>query len=190
MSRVLSLHVFDKIMKFRIIIICLSLVGCTKTTNPEQKVGTALVQDDEQFTITHSIAEVLDPKAKSMVASWDEYQKVEELVSEFYNISPDQALQKSRELAEATQALRDSVRVDRFLQPDLQMRLNVINNIALRINDMSSISQIEPQEISDEVGNLMQLFSSINRRLNNITRQQALEEELQPINNESVKIIN
>ena len=177
-------------MSLRIIVICLIILGCSKPTNQQQQTKPELAQDDNQLNITYSIGEVLDPEAKSIVASWEEYQKVEALISEFYNISTDQALQKSKELAEATQALRDSVRVDRFLQPDLQMRLNVINNIALRINDMSSISQIEPQEISDEVGNLMQLFSSINRRLNNITRQQALEEELQPINNESVKIIN
>ena len=63
------------------------------------------------------------------------------------------------------------------------MRLNVMNNIALRINDMNDISQIDPKEISDEVGNLMQLFSSINRRLNNIVRREALEKELNPFNN-------
>ena len=170
-------------MSLRIIIICLIILGCSKPTNQQQQTKPELAQDDNQLNITHSIGEVLDPEAKSIVASWQEYQKVEALISEFYNISTDQALQKSSELAEATQQLRDSVRVERFLQPDLQMRLNVMNNIALRINDMNDISQIDPKEISDEVGNLMQLFSSINRRLNNIVRREALEKELKPFNN-------
>ena len=170
-------------MSLRIIIICLIILGCSKPTNQQQQTKPELAQGDNQLNITHSIGEVLDPEAKSIVASWQEYQKVEALISEFYNISTDQALQKSSELAEATQQLRDSVRVERFLQPDLQMRLNVMNNIALRINDMNDISQIDPKEISDEVGNLMQLFSSINRRLNNIVRREALEKELKPFNN-------
>ena len=169
-------------MRLRIIIVCLVILGCSKPTNEQQQAKPELAQDDDQVNITHSIGEVLDPDAKSIVSSWDEYQKVEELIREFYNISTDQALQKSSALADATQQLRDSVRVDRFKEPDLQMRLNVMNNIALRINDMNSIAQINPREISEEVGNLMQLFSSINRRLNNIVRQEALEKELTPFN--------
>ncbi len=170
-------------MRLRIIIVCLVILGCSKTTNQQQPTKPELIQDDVQLQITHSIGEVLDPEAKSIVASWEEYQNVEEVISEFYNITTDQALQKSAKLAEATQQLRDSVRVDRFLQSDLKMRLNVMNSIALRINDMNAIAQIDPKEISVEVGNLMQLFSSINRRLNNIVRQEALEKELQPFNN-------
>ena len=105
-------------MSLRIIIICLIILGCSKPTNQQQQTKPELAQGDNQLNITHSIGEVLDPEAKSIVASWQEYQKVEALISEFYNISTDQALQKSSELAEATQQLRDSVRVERFLQPE------------------------------------------------------------------------
>ncbi len=170
-------------MSLRIIVVCLIILGCSNRTDQQQQTKPELAQDDQQLNITHSIGEVLDPEAKSMVASWPEYKKVEQLISEFYDITTDQALQKSTELSQATQQLRDSVRVDRFLQPDLQMRLNVMNNIALRLNDMNAIAKINPREISEEVGNLMQLFSSINRRLNNIVRQEALEKELKPFNN-------
>lgn len=164
------------------IVILLFLSGCSKS--PEQvSISQSQSVGKGSLSLTHSIGEVLDPGAKKIIDSWQEYDKVEQLISEFYNISTDQALQKSTELAKATQQLRDSVRVDRFLQPDLQMRLNVMNNIALRLSDMNTIAQIDAKEISDEVGNLMQLFSSINRRLNNIVRQEALEKELKPFNN-------
>lgn len=163
----------------RLLIILLFLsFGCSNSNKNRSESQIDTISGNESVNITHSIGEVLSPEAREIVESWKEYSQVENMITDYYNISIEQAIINSKELSNATLQLKDSIRVERFKQPDLRIRLNILNNIALRLNDMEQIPQIGEEEVKNEVGNLVRVFSSINSKLNNIVSQENLEKEL------------
>lgn len=140
------------------------------------------IKTKEQKDI-RNIGEILLPEAKKKVENWKEYQQLDELLTNFYSISPSEALDLSQELSTITQQLKDSVKIDRFKENDIGIRINVLNNMALRLYDMSTIKAIKPEEVNDEIENILNAFSSLNAKINNITNQEKLETELKTIEN-------
>ena len=125
-----------------------------------------------------SIGETLSPDSKKQVAAWPEYKQLDDLISNFYSISPSEALNLSKELASATSQLKDSIKIERYKQPDIAIRINVLHNYALRLADMATLEYIEPSEVKVETQNILQAFSALNSKLNNIYDQKKLEAEL------------
>ena len=166
-------------MLYRFLIVFILIVyGCTN-----QKKETSDFQIEEQSKgeiekIVHSIGEVLNADAKKLINPWQEYHSIETVIGEYYNILPDEALLKAKNLSNLTQQLRDSIRIKRFNQPDIKIRLNILNNTALRLADMENIPEIENDEIKTEVRNLINAFSSINSKVNNIVNKENLENQL------------
>lgn len=128
-----------------------------------------------------NIGETLLPASKKKIKNWKEYQQLDDLLNNFYSISPTEALNLSKELSTATQQLKDSINIERFKEPDISIRINVLNNYALRLNDMSSISAIGPTEVNQEIQNILDAFSALNAKINNISKQEKLETEVKEI---------
>ena len=74
--------------------------------------------------------------------------------------------------------MKDSIRIPSFDRPDIKIRLNVLYNHTLRLADMDNISSIEIQEVKTEISNILDAFSAINSKINNLTNQQYLEKQL------------
>lgn len=166
-------------MFYRIFIIStLLLFACTKANKKDQEDQPEIISENSNTKITHSLGEVLNPQARKVIETWNEYAAVENIINEYYNISTTKALSNAQELSNATQQLRDSIRVERFKEADLKIRLNVLHNSALRLNDMREIPEIDEKEIKTEVSNLINTFTSITSKLNNVVNQKNLEKEL------------
>jgi len=121
------------------------------------------------------------PESKKQVENWNEYQQLDQLLTNFYSISPSEALNLSKELSTITQQLKDSVTIERFTYPDISIRINVLHNHALRLSDMSTISAINSVEVKSEIQDILDAFSALNSKINNITKQEKLEKELEII---------
>ena len=166
-------------MGFRIvIIISLVVLGCRNSDKGTQEDQSGKSTTDTSAKISHAIGEVLSPEARKLIDNWQEYATVETIMGEYYNISVSDAIANAKRLSDATQQLKDSIRVDRFKEPDLKIRLNILNNIALRLNDINQIPEIDDKEIEEEVTNLIDVFTSITSKLNNTLNQEALEKDL------------
>lgn len=166
-----------------IFIFIISITSCKKKESPQVKNDNTVIDTikmENQKDI-RSIGETLIPEAKNKIENWKEYQQLDELLTDFYSISTNEALNLSKELSTTTQQLKDSVKIERFKQPDISIRINVLHNYALRLNDMTSISTINSAEVKTEIQNILDAFSALNSKINNITNQEKLEAEVKTI---------
>jgi len=170
-------------VKLLYLFLFMSLLSC-KENNPSKMKSDTITQDtikiEDQKSI-RSIGEILLPEAKKKIETWKEYQQLDELLTNFYSISTSEALNLSTELSTSTQQLKDSVKIERFKQPDISIRINVLHNNALRLHDMAAISVISPSEVNVEIQNILDAFSALNAKINNITNQEKLESEVKTI---------
>ena len=167
-----------------LVLFLLSIFSCkkdklVKDENLKISIDTTKAKDKKEI---RNIGETLLPEAKKKIKNWKEYQQVDELLTNFYSISPNEALEASTELATFTQQLKDSVNIDRFKEKDIGIRLNVLYNYALRLEDMSTIEAIKTEEVKEEIENILNAFSALNSKINNISNQEKLETELKTLN--------
>ena len=163
-----------------LILLVLSVTSCKKNEADSlvnNKVLIDSIQIDDKKEISN-IGETLLPDSKIKVENWHEYQQLDQLLTNFYSISPNEALNLSQELSTTTKQLKDSLKIDRFKEPDVLIRINVLHNSALRLADMATIPNIEVSEVKGETKNILNAFSALNAKINNITRQEKLETEL------------
>lgn len=140
-----------------------------------------------KIVLTHQIID-LNNKAKADVAPWDEYQKFNDFIQQYKNISYSDALFNAKELAVLSQQLKDSIRVEKFQNPAVKIRLNVINTISLRLADIATIPNISEDKIQTESDNLIQAFSALNLKINNMLSQEDLNSEVKSFIQEVKKI--
>lgn len=160
------------------------LVSCKNDGNntlDQSTVQSDSIVDINKKTI-RAIGETLTPDARKKVEGWKEYQLLDDFLDNFYSSSPNEALNLSKELATTTKQLRDSLKIDRFKQPDVSIRINVLHNYALRLADMSNIPSIKTEEVQEETQNVLDAFSALNSKINNLTKQELLEQELRGYN--------
>lgn len=170
-----------KILYLFILVICISSCKKKESTNVNNDFSVSdTINIDDQKDI-RSIGETLLPESKQKVENWNEYQQLDQLITNFYSISPSEALNLSKELSTITQQLKDSVTIERFTQPDISIRINVLHNNALRLSDMATISAINSVEVKNEIQSILDAFSALNAKINNITKQEKLEKELEII---------
>jgi len=120
----------------------------------------------------------LNTKAKDLVKTWAEYQNFEELVNQYQEITVSEALLNSVELSVLAQQLKDSIRVEKLNIPEVKIRLNVLYSETLRLADMSSIPTITEESVKQENNNMIEAFSALNLKINNMNLQDALNSEI------------
>lgn len=120
----------------------------------------------------------LNPQAKKEVEDWTEYQKMSEFIKQYHNISSIDALFNANELSELAQQLKDTIRVKKFEIPSVKIRLNVLYSETLRLADMASISSIGEEEIKNENENILNAFSALNLKINNVIIQENLNKDV------------
>lgn len=159
------------------ILILSSAISCNKTTSKEEFV---ISQDTiKKVSIKSNFKEIkLNTKAKKAVEEWMEYQKLNEFIIQYHHISLTDAIFNANELSELSQQLKDSIRIDKFQIPGVKIRLNVLHTETLRLADMATIPKISGLEIQKENENILNAFSAINLKINNIINQENLNQEL------------
>ena len=120
----------------------------------------------------------LNSKAIKLVETWDEYQNIDELLKQYQNINSNLALLNAKELSVLAKQLKDSIRVEILKIPSVKIRLNVLHNETLRLADMNTIPSITEEEVVEENSNILNAYSALNLKINNIVNQENLNEEL------------
>ena len=126
----------------------------------------------------------LNPKSEELVKDWPEYQQFSDLVGQYQEITLTDALLNSKELSEMAQQLRDSVRIERLDIPSIKMRLNVLHSETMRLADMATIPTITELSILKENNNVIQAFSTLNLKINNMYSMEKLNDEISAFVNE------
>lgn len=126
----------------------------------------------------------LNPKSEELVKDWPEYQKFSDLIGQYQEISLTDALLNSKELSEMAQQLKDSIRIERLDIPSIKMRLNVLHSETMRLADMATIPTITEMSILKENNNVIQAFSALNLKINNMYSMEKLNDEISAFVNE------
>ena len=155
----------------------LTLASCKKESSEIPQVYQENVAE-ANFIKSETAIIKLEPKSQELVKNWSEYQKVSELVSSYQEITLSDALLNSAELEELARHLKDSIRVDKLNVPAVRMRLNVFHNETLRLADMSTIPVITEDEVRFTNNKIIESFSALNSKLNNLNRREQLNSEL------------
>lgn len=126
----------------------------------------------------------LNEKSEELLKDWPEYEKFSELVGQYQEITLTDALLNSKELSEVAKQLRDSIRIERLDIPSIKMRLNVLHSETMRLADMSTIPTITETSILKENNNVIQAFSALNLKINNMYSMEKLNDEISAFVNE------
>ena len=159
------------------IFIIVLFFSCEKKTSKEEILTK---KDTTQINKTkiNNIEVKLNSKAKKIVENWKEYQNFDDFIRQYRNISSSDALLNADELSELAQQLKDSIRIEKFQIPSVRIRLNVLYNETLRLADMSTINNISETDIFKENTNILNAFSALNLKINNLISQENLNSDV------------
>ena len=167
-------------------LITLSLVSCKK--KEAQRVEEYLTSSERLNTIkSDKPISKLNTKAEELVAPWTEYHKFADLISQYQEIPMSNALLNSKELEELARQLRDSIRIERLDIPAIKMRLNVLHSETMRLADMATIPTITEEAVTEENNNVIEAFSALNLKINNMSSVEKLNEEISSFIDEVVE---
>lgn len=159
-------------------LILFSVFSCkNNATTANQETKDSLVVNANR--ITNTISETLTPTAKKELENWQEYNDVDEFIIDYYNISITEALTKSEALEGMVKLMKDTIRVDVLDKPNVIARFNVLHNETLRLADMATMTSISDQEVVNEVNQIIEVYASLNSKINTIYKAQDLEDALE-----------
>ncbi|MFD2567238.1 hypothetical protein [Pseudotenacibaculum haliotis] len=163
-------------MKYFVFFAFLALiVSCQKKETTQ---STVVERSELSVTQKHEKINDLTPKSQKKIDDWLEYESLKNFLDRFNSISPNEALNNSKELNDLVKSLRDSV-TPKFLESDaFKARVNLLLNESMRLYDMSSISSIKATEVNAQVEKLLLAFSSINSKINTVVKQADLDDEV------------
>jgi len=159
------------------------LLSCKNKNDQDTQEYSEQIESVNTIKSEHRIVP-LNPKSEELVKDWPEYQNFSDLVSQYQEITLTDALLNSKELSEMAQQLRDSVRIERLDIPSIKMRLNVLHSEAMRLADMATIPTITELSILRENNNVIQAFSALNLKINNMYSMEELNDEISAFVNE------
>ena len=129
--------------------------------------------------ISYQLGETLVPRAKEDISKWKEYENVDEFILKFYNVSSAEALSNAQELADLVKLMKDSIRVEKLKDLSVIARFNVLHNETLRLADMATISSIKKEEVKEEVGKILELYTALNSKINTIYKTEDVQNSLE-----------
>ncbi|WKK66590.1 hypothetical protein [Lutimonas zeaxanthinifaciens] len=168
------------ILSASVLLSCKKEKSTIKTEEVTQTVSSSIIKSDQPIV-------PLNAKADSLVSSWPEYKKFKDLISGYQEISMTEALLNSVELSELALQLKDSVRVEKLNIPEVKIRLNVLYSETLRLADMSTIPTITEDLVAEENNNIINAYSALNLKINNMNLQEEINEELSEFIDEVVE---
>ncbi len=158
-------------------ILLLGIVACNDVNSKKESNSETKPKPANHKKITNNIVD-LSQTAKKLTESWKEYQNINDYIQQYKEISITNSLLNAEHLAELTQQLKDSIRVEKLDNPSVKIRLNVLHNEALRLSDMATINQITEEEVIRENSNILNAYSALNIKINNIVSQEVLNKEV------------
>jgi len=163
-------------MRFFIFILCAVLIySCEK---PLQEVKKKISKSEFNIKQKHIEVIGIDKKTSKRIDDWQEYRSLNEFLELYKSISPNEALNNSRELEELVKIVKDSAQ-PKFLEvASFQARINHLHNETLRLNDMSFISSIGSEEVNNQVTKIIEAFSGMNSKINTLVQQEELDKEI------------
>lgn len=163
-------------MRFSIIfLLVLFFVSCQ---DPKPQSSVIIEKSEFRTEKKHQDILNLEKKASQKIDNWLEYETLKNFLKQYDSISPNEALNNSKELNDLVRSVRDSVKPEFLKSKAFDARINLLHNETLRLYDMSSIPAIKSEEVSGQVDKLLDAFSAINSKINTLVLQADLDSQV------------
>ncbi len=162
-----------------LLIILLTVFSCNKNKDTQE---VSEISDSLKLDVNHienRIGETLIPEAKVELDNWKEYQLVDELLLKYYSINTLEALSNANELSRLVKMMKDSIKIEKLKKPNIIARINVLENETLRLADMATIPSISKEEVKEEVGDIVAIYSALNAKINTIYKSESIQNMLE-----------
>lgn len=126
----------------------------------------------------HTSPKSIKPLFLKEVENWQELNAVNTFLKKFEKVSPNEALSNALELRDLVKSLKDSVIPVIFDTSSFNARVNVLNNEALRLADLTFIPAIKIEEINLQVDKTIAAFSAVNSKINTILSKKRFEDAI------------
>ncbi|MCI2229266.1 hypothetical protein MC378_08830 [Polaribacter sp. MSW13] len=123
------------------------------------------------------IEEVL-PAFKKETESWEEYTTLYRFFDRFKKTSDNEALSNALELRDLVMNLKENPKPEIFDTPSFNTRIDILNNEALRLADMTFIPAIKAEEITKQTDKVLSAFSAVNSKINAVFSKKRFEDEI------------
>ena len=153
--------------------------ACNNKTTKQKAV---VQKSDKNVVQKHDVVLDLENISKTKIANWTEYQNTLKNLKQFSSISANEALNNAIALSKDIQFLKDSIRPKELLNLSFRTRVNVLENEALRLKDMTLIPAITSKEVHEQVNKIIAAFSATNSKINTIYSQLQVEQDIDSIN--------
>ncbi len=120
----------------------------------------------------------LHSEAIKAVEKWNDYQNIAEFIPKFYKTSTKEILSNANQFYKLSSYLKDSLKIKQFKTASVKIRINVLNNEALRLFDMDSIPSITSDEVIIETKRIINAFNALNIKINNDVKKELLTSEV------------
>ena len=126
----------------------------------------------------YTIKEKVDPVFLKEIETWKELKAVDNFLSRFKKVSPNEILGNALELKGLVQSLKDSIKPTLFESASFNTRIDILQNETLRLADMTSIPAIKAEEVTMQTDKIMNAFSAINSKVNSILLKKGFEDDI------------
>ncbi len=147
--------------------------------NRKKKQETNLKKPELSISKKHEAYTSIENISKKNISSWKEYNSLNEFINRYRTISANEALNNALELSIIVKHLKDSIRPKDLLTPSFRTRINVLENEALRLKDMTYISAITAKEVNNQVTKVLEAYSATNSKINTVYNLIKAEKEIQ-----------
>lgn len=156
----------------------LLLISCSNKDKKQEDLPVEENQTVQSEVFVFDPVTPLDKKVSKELLKWRDYREMDDDVLRYQKTSQMEALMNAHDLYEAISKASDTIDVPFLDRPEIKIRFNVMYNSAKRLDDMSTISSITPEEVKHEIGNLIEAYSSLNEKINTLYKLKAYQEEL------------
>ena len=169
-------------MTSRILLLLFLFIGLLACDNTSETKDTKslLVQEESEIVLEKLLK--LNTKTSKKFAEWKDYKDFNNFLNQFIKTTASEALSNAKELNTLALQLKDSIKIDQLKTPALKVRLNVLQNETMRLEDMVDISNLKNTAVEEQLKKIMAAFNATNAKLNNMIIQQELENDLKKLN--------
>ena len=162
-------------MRFLLVFLFL-IFACKDTVKKADQTN----NDTSELSIvqTHNSVDLVMPQFQENIKDWESLNNVNAFLERFNKASANEVLSNSIELKSLSKALLDSVMPKEFKISSLKARINILYNESLRLEDMNDIPSISSKEVHEQTNKILDIFSSINSKINTVLRKKKFEEAI------------
>lgn len=166
------------ILNIKFLFYCGLILFFASCSQSKENTEQAIEKPESSLVKKHTSILQVKKQFQPKIEDWKEYDVINNFIQQFVTISPNEALNNSRELNGLTKSLQDSIKPNFLETPAFNARINLLFNETLRLYDLSSIPAIKPHQVNEQVGKVLSSYSSMNSKINTIILQSNLEKEV------------